>query len=94
MINMTELRKTRIYGLTVVDLIPTFIGAFITHLLLWSYPLNMKEKEKRTSLQYITSLILMFITFIGLGVIAHRIFNIQSTLSAYLGFNDMPMRQT
>jgi hypothetical protein len=94
MMNITELRRPKILNMALFDLTMTFIGAFITHLLLWSYPLNMKEKEKRTSLQYITSLILMFITFIGLGVIAHRIFNIQSALSAYLGFNDMPMRQT
>jgi hypothetical protein len=94
MMNITELRRPKILNMALFDLTMTFIGAFITHLLLWSYPLNMKEKEKRTSLQYITSLILIFITFIGLGVIAHRIFNIQSALSAYLGFNDMPMRQT
>ena len=69
-----------------------FIGAFIVHILLWIYPLDMKEKEKRTSLQYISSLILIFIMFLGIGVIFHRIFGIKSALSAYLGFNDMPIR--
>jgi small-conductance mechanosensitive channel len=94
MISISELRRPKIFNMALFDLIMTFIGAFITHLLLWLYPLNMKEKEKRTPLQYISSLILIFITFVGIGVIAHRIFNIQSALSVYLGFNDMPMRQT
>jgi small-conductance mechanosensitive channel len=94
MTSISELRRPKIFNMALFDLIMTFVGAFVTHLLLWLYPLNMKEKEKRTPLQYISSLILIFITFVGIGVIAHRIFNIQSALSAYLGFNDMPMRQT
>lgn len=91
---ISTLRRPKIFNMALFDLIMTFIGAFITHLLLWLYPLNMKDKEKRTPLQYIISLMLIFICFIGIGVIMHRIFNIQSALSAYLGFNDMPMRQT
>ena len=87
-----QLRKPKIFNMALFDLTATFIGAFIIHILLWTYPLDMKHKEKRTSLQYILSLSLIFIMFLGLGVIFHRIFNIKSALSAYLGFNEMPIR--
>ena len=87
-----KLRKPKFFNMTIFDLIATFIGAFIVHILLWIYPLDMKEKEKRTSIQYFLSLLLIFIMFLGLGVIFHRIFGIKSALSAYLGFNDMPIR--
>lgn len=92
MVSIEELRRPKIYNMAAFDLIGTFVGAVIVHLLLWIYPLNMKDKEKRTALQYVTSLLLIFIMFLGLGVIFHRIFGIQSALSAYLGFNDMPIR--
>lgn len=91
MISVKMLRGPKIWNMAIFDLVATFIGAFIVHLLLWLYPLDMKDKEKRTSMQYILSLTLIFITFVGLGVIAHRIFKVKSALSAYLGFNDMPM---
>ncbi len=92
MITIEQLRKPKFLNMAIFDLVATFIGAFIVHILLWIYPLDMKEKEKRTSLQYVSSLILIFIMFLGLGVIFHRIFGIKSALSAYLGFNDMPIR--
>jgi hypothetical protein len=52
----------------------------------------MKKPNERTWVQYIISLTLLYISFIGLGVIIHRIFRIESALSAYLGFNDKPNR--
>jgi hypothetical protein len=82
------LRQYRIFNMAIFDLTATFIGAFIVHILLWMYPLDMKEKNKRTTTQYIASLTLIFIMFLGLGVIFHRIFGIKSVLSGYLGFND------
>jgi energy-converting hydrogenase Eha subunit A len=79
--------------MAVFDLTVTFIAAFIVHMLLWMYPLDMKDKNKRTSFQYIASLLLIFIMFLGIGVIFHRIFGIKSALFAYIGFNDMPRMQ-
>ena len=73
-------------------MIATVIVAFIVHLLLWIYPLNMKDKNKRSYVQYFSSLVLIFVMFLGLGVIFHRIFGIKSALTGYLGFNDMPRR--
>jgi fatty-acid desaturase len=76
--------------MAVFDYVATFIGVLIIHTIMWRNPLNMKNKENRTLSQYIISLILLYITFIGIGVIVHRLFNIESGLSFYLGFNDMP----
>lgn len=86
------LRSFRIWNMAIFDYVATFIGAFIIHTILWKNPLNMKNKEKRTPLQYVMSLIFIFITFVGIGTLAHRLFGIQSGLSFYLGFNDNPIR--
>ena len=64
----------------------------IIHSLLWFYPLNMKNKEKRTTLQYVASATLIYVMFLVIGAIFHRIFGVQSAFSGYLGFNDMPIR--
>jgi len=82
------LRQYRFLKMAIFDLVVTFIFALIVHSLLWAYPLEMKDKEQRTWIQYLFSLFLIFVTFLGLGIISHRIFGIKSTLSAYLGFND------
>lgn len=92
MLTITDIRKPKILNMSIFDLIATFIVAFIVHLLLWIYPLNMKDKNKRSYVQYFSSLVLIFVMFLGLGVIFHRIFGIKSALSGYLGFNDMPIR--
>ena len=90
MITIQQLRKPKFFNMAIFDLSSTFIGAFLVHLVLWMYPLEMKDKNKRTIQQYLISLLLIFIMFLGIGVIFHRIFGIQSALSAYIGFNDMP----
>jgi hypothetical protein len=94
MISVAQLRQSRIFNMAIFDLVLTFIGAFITHLLMWLYPLDINaiNQEKRTFLQYIISLVFIFLTFVGIGVIIHRIFGIKSALSAYLGFNSVPLR--
>lgn len=71
--------------MAIFDWILTFIGAFIVHILLWTYPLDMKDKNKRTAIQYIASFTLILVMLVGFGVILHRIFGIKSALSAYLG---------
>ena len=88
---LTEWRKFRIFKLTMVDFIGTFFIAIAIHALLWSYPLDMKNKDKRTITQYIISLLFIFVMLLGLGTIFHRIFGVKSALSGYLGFNDMPV---
>lgn len=85
-----ELRQYRIFGLAILDLSFGFLGAFIVHLLLWTYPLDVKEKEKRTVIQYLSSLLLIFITVVGIGVIVHRLVGVKSTLSSYLGLSSLP----
>lgn len=85
-----ELRKYRIFKMALFDYIATFIGAFIVHLYIWKNPIYTKDASKRTYLQYFISLLFIYITAIGLGVVVHYIFGVQSTLSGYLGINDMP----
>jgi hypothetical protein len=85
-----DLRKYRIFKMAIFDYILTFIGAFIIHLYIWKNPIHTKDASKRTYFQYFISLFFMYITAIGVGVIVHYFFGIQSTLSGYLGINDMP----
>ena len=90
--NLQDLRKYRFYNMAIFDVVATFFIAFIVHYILWSNPLEMKDKSKRTYLQYFVSLVLIFLMFIALGVVFHRIFKIQSALSGYIGFNDVVIR--
>jgi NhaP-type Na+/H+ or K+/H+ antiporter len=81
--NLSDLRKPRIFGFTLIDLIPTIIFAIILHRYMWIYPIH--DIKDRSITQYILSLLLIIITFIGLGFIFHWIFSIDSKLSFYLG---------
>lgn len=92
MVTISELRRPKFFNMALFDLTATFVFSMIVHSALWFYPLDMKNKEKRTTLQYITSAIFIYLMFLGIGVIFHRIFGIQSAFSGYLGFNDMPIR--
>ena len=82
---MGQLRKYRLFGLTLIDLVPTVLVAWIVHSLLWFYPLE--EVRNRNIIQYLISLLIISIMFLGLGIIFHRMFGIRSALSGYLGFN-------
>lgn len=82
-----NLRSFRIFGLAVFDYVMTFIGAFLLHYYMWIYA-NVKFKQNRTNFQYYFSLLFIFIAFLGIGTILHYFFNIKSTFSKYLGFND------
>lgn len=92
---MDELRRYRIFNLTLIDLVPTLIIGLVIHSYLWLYPLelNVEEQSKRTFVQYILSLALIVITLLGLGLILHRSFGIKSGLSAHLGLNGLPNKK-
>lgn len=92
MVSIEKLREPKFINMAIFDLVGTFVVSLIIHYVLWIYPLEMQNKDKRTHFQYIISVIFIFIMFLGIGVIFHRIFGIKSALSAYLGFNDMPVR--
>ena len=88
MIDIVYLRSFKFYGMALFDLIATFIPAFILHLFMWLYPKRSNNHIiKRSIIQYIISLLVIFFTFIGIGIIFHWIFNVNSKLSSYLGFN-------
>lgn len=95
MVAMEELRRHRVLNLTLIDLVPTIIIGIIIHSYLWLYPLELSgdEQSKRTFIQYTTSLAIILITLLGLGIILHRLFGIRSGLSAHLGLNGIPNKK-
>ena len=86
MTTFTDLRKSRVFGLTIIDLVPTLIIAWLVHAWLWYYPQG-DELKNRTWMQYVVSLTVIVVMFLGLGVVFHRLFGIRSALSGYLGLN-------
>ena len=84
-----NLRKYKIFNMAIFDYVMTFIFIFILHLYMWLHPLD-DIKNKRNIWQYLISLLLFFISAIGLAVIIHYFFGIKSPLSGYLGFNLQP----
>lgn len=87
-----ELRQYRFMNMAIFDHVAVSIFAFIITILLWQNPLELKQKQNRTYTQFFMIFIIMNIMLIGIGVIFHRIFKIQSALSGYLGLNDIPLR--
>ena len=86
-------KKYRVFDLSAYDFIGTLVILFFIHLYMWSYPIDLskKEFEERTPLMYITSLIFLSITSIGLGVLFHYMFSQKSSLSYKLGFSGKPV---
>jgi hypothetical protein len=87
MTSFQEMRKYRIFNLTIIDLVPTLVIAYFVHLWLWTHPLELNNKDKRSWIQYFISLTIIIIMFLGIGMIFHRMFGIKSALSGYLGLN-------
>ena len=94
MISIENLRNNRVYNMAIFDLSIVFVFAIIVHSLLWLYPLNMtnEQKKKRSNIQFMVSLFLIYVMFLMIGTIFHRIFKVQSAFSGYLGFNNKPIR--
>jgi|UniRef100_A0A6C0ETJ7 hypothetical protein len=82
-----NLRDYRILNLAVIDYVVTFVFVLILHSYMWFYA-DISNKTKRTYLQYIISLLYIFISILGLATILHFFFGIKSVFSKYLGFND------
>ena len=89
MVSIEELRTPKVFKMAIFDLVGTFAIAFLVHLSLWMN--QQKEKEQqRNVFQYIVSLMIIFVMFLGLGIVFHKIFGIKSALSGHLGLNEMP----
>ena len=95
MVTMEQLRKHRIFNLTLIDLIPTLFVGLIIHSYIWLNPLELDivEQSNRTFIQYIASLSIILITLLGLGIIIHRSVGVKSGLSAHLGLNGIPNKK-
>jgi uncharacterized membrane protein len=90
--DINKLREPKFMDMAIFDLVGTFVVAFIIHIIMWK---NYKgvNAGARTITQYIISLLFIFVTFVGIGIIFHSIFGVSSALSFYLGFNDKPIRK-
>jgi hypothetical protein len=95
MTTMEQLRTHRFLNMTLIDLVPTLIIGLVIHSYLWLYPLELtvEEQSKRTFIQYLSSLGLILITLLGLGIVIHRSFGIKSGLAAHLGLNGLPNKK-
>lgn len=71
-----NLRKYRIFEMAIFDFSVTFLSAFII--------------KKLFKLKY--SVINIFIFLIILGIIVHKLLNIDTMLGYYIGLNDKPKR--
>ena len=88
--SFSDMRKYKLFNMAIIDFVITFIAVFLIHYYIWTHPIHMKNTTERTTLQYISSLLLLFITAVGLGVLLHYFLGIKSGLSGHLGFNDIP----
>lgn len=82
-ISIDTLRSYRIHKIAVFDVVATLLVAIIVHKYLWKHSLFIEDN--RTYMQYMSSLLIVSITFIGIGIITHRFFNVKSNLSKILG---------
>ena len=82
--DITELRKYKFFNMAIFDLVGTFIIIWFIHLYMWMNIPN-ENKKNRNYIQYFLSLLLLFITGLGIGLIFHYMFKINSALSRYLG---------
>lgn len=89
MISLDNLRSYKIFNMAVFDLIATIISAIVLQNYMWFHP--VEPTKHRNVFQYIVLMFIIIITFIGLGIISHWLFGIQSALSAYIGINEMPI---
>lgn len=87
---LKDLRSYRVFNLALFDMALTFASIIIVHSLLWHYPLDIEDKERRTWAQYFASFTLITITFFGVGLIVHRLIGVRSAFSAYMGMNKPP----
>ncbi len=82
--DITELRKYKFFNMAIFDLVGTFVIIWFIHLYMWMNIPN-ENKKNRNYIQYFVSLLLLFITGLGIGLIFHYMFKINSALSRYLG---------
>jgi hypothetical protein len=84
---LTEYRKLRIFGMSVIDFVLTFIFVFILHTISWFYIVSAR---KQTISIYFLSFLILFIVMIVIGIVAHLAFGVKTVMLAYMGLNSMP----
>jgi hypothetical protein len=79
-----QIRKYRIFGIALFDLVLSFIGTILLFLLL--------KKWHFYHLQTFPFVFAAIVLAIPIGIVFHLVFGINTTLNYYLGLSDMPKK--
>lgn len=82
MVSISELRKPRIFGIAIFDLVSSIIGTIIIFVIAWRY--HFREKSV---LPFILAGILLSVP---IGIVFHVIFGTNTTLNHRLGLSNRP----
>ena len=80
--NISDLRKHRIFGLAIFDIVTSIIGMVILFLIMWKW-----HFRKLKPLAFIYAAILLAIPF---GIIIHIMFGVNTSLNYKLGLSYNP----
>jgi hypothetical protein len=83
--DINELRKPKIWNMAIFDIVSVAIFVFLIHNYIWFHPLE--RVDNRNIFQYIAMFLILYITFIGIGMLFHWTFGIKSGLFGHLGIN-------
>jgi len=79
-----EIRKYRIFGIAIFDLVTAIVGTIIIFLLLWKWHFSHKSPWP--------FVIAGTVLAIPIGIVVHIIFGINTTLNERLGLSDAPKK--
>lgn len=80
---MSNLRKSRIFGISVFDLVVSLIGMIVAFLIMWKWHFS-----KLNPLNFVIAAILLIIPF---GIVIHVLFGSNTTLNSRLGLSYKPI---
>ncbi|NBO24407.1 MAG: hypothetical protein EBU93_04130 [Chlamydiae bacterium] len=79
---LAEIRKYRFYGISIFDLVSSFIGIILIFLLVW--------KWKFQNLNPLVFVIAAILLTIPIGIFVHVLFGVNTTLNSRLGLSNSP----
>lgn len=80
--NISELRKPKLFGLAIFDIAVGIIGLIILFIAMWKW--HFPELNPR---HFVIAAILLAIP---IGIVFHVIFGVNTSLNARLGLSEMP----
>ena len=82
MVSIVSLRKHRVFGIAIFDLVSSFIGIIITFLIVWRL-----RFQNISPLNFVIAGILLTIP---IGIFFHIIFGVNTRLNSLLGLSNPP----